>query len=241
VRPGFHQNPEQWMRSVLPGVQMLFQVCSGSCCWLSAPASWVRSIRAGTLSVPLARGSGRLRLLAAKIAALLCFGLEILALYALLAAIYFGSVAVAADGSPGAFVALSPRFWQDLGLMAVADVASMVACITVGVPAAVTGRSLAFAVGVAMAFFATGSLYTQWAPLLVNLTHQQVLAGATAYLLGPNLNALSQHLRMEAPATVPGPGPTGGVHTVHAALVTAWMSGMLTLSAVPISSRDVLE
>jgi ABC-2 type transport system permease protein len=242
VRVGFQQSPEDWMRGVLPGVQMLFQFCSGVVLLAVSARLMGSEYSAGTLRVLLARGSGRLRLLGAKIAALLLFAAGVLALYSLLTAAYFVAVAVAAGGSLDAFRGLSPRLWQDLGLIAVAEVASMVACVMVGVTAAVVGRSLAFAIGVAMAFFAADSVYTEWAPLLVQLTHQEVMADATGYLLGPNLNALAQHLRTGPPSAVPGPGPVGGVDTAHAAIVVvAWIAGMAVVSAGLLWRRDVLE
>jgi ABC-type transport system involved in multi-copper enzyme maturation permease subunit len=242
VRALFRHDAEGWMRSVLPGVQMLFQYGSGVLLLVVAARSVGADYASGAMRVLLARGVGRVQLLAAKLLALCCLAAVLLTVGAILVALYFGSVAVAAEGSLRAFAHVSPALWQTLGLSAVSEVASMAAAIAVGTTAAVVGRSVAFGVGVALAVYPADSLYTQWSPLLVSLTHQRVWTDVTRVLLGPNLNALSQHLRAGPPSGVPLPTPVGGAGALHATVVVAvWVAAMLVTSAAMLHRRDVLQ
>jgi ABC-2 type transport system permease protein len=242
VRALYRARPEGWATTVLPGVEMLFQYASGLLMLLVSAWLMGASYGSGVLRLLLARGAGRLQVLLARLAVLVLFALLLLLIGAALTAIYFGSVALAAEGSLGGLLHLSGDFWRTLGLGAAAEVVSMLACAVLGMTAAVVGRSVAFGVGAALAFFPADSLYSQWAPLLDQLTHLKLWGRITGYLLGPDLNALTQHMRVGPPSRVPVPVPAGGVSTAHAATVVAvWVVALLVLSAVLIRRRDVQQ
>jgi ABC-type transport system involved in multi-copper enzyme maturation permease subunit len=242
VRALFRRDAEGWMLSVLPGLQMLFQFGSGVLLLVVGARSVGADYAGGTLRILLAHGVGRLQLLAAKLLALLCLAALLLVVGAVLIAIYFSSVALASEGSLGGFLTLSPDMWQTLGLNAVAEAVSMATCIVIGLTAAVIGRSVAFGIGVAMAVFPADSLYTQWSPLLAGLTHRHEWTDVTRFLLGPNLNALSQHLRMGPPSSVPVPAPVGTVAAIHSTVVIGvWVAAMLLTAAALIRHRDVVQ
>ena len=242
VRSLYRARPEGWATTVLPGVEMLFQYSSGLLMLLVSAWLTGASYGSGVLRLLLARGAGRLQVLLARLLVLILFALLLLLIGAVLTAVYFGSVALAARGSLDGLVHLSPTFWRTLGLGAGAEMVSMIACGVLGMTAAVAGRSVAFGVGVALAFFPADSLYCQWAPLLDQLTHLSLWGRVTGYLLGPDLNALTQRMRVGAPSRVPVPVPVGGVSLVHAAtVVTVWVLALLVLAAVLIGRRDVQQ
>jgi ABC-type transport system involved in multi-copper enzyme maturation permease subunit len=242
VRTLYRAHPEGWATTVLPGVEMLFQYSSGLLMLLVSAWLMGACYGSGVLRLLLARGAGRLQVLLARLLVLVLFALLLLLIGAALTAIYFGSVALAAQGSLGGLLHLSPSFWRTLGLGAGAEMVSMLACGVLGMTAAVIGRSVAFGVGVAVAFFPADSLYCQWAPLLGQLTRLSLWGRVTGYLLGPDLNALTQRMRVGPPSRVPVPVPVGDVSTVHAATVVAiWMVGLLVLAAVLIQRRDVQQ
>lgn len=242
VRTLYRNHPEGWAATVLPGVEMLFQYASGLLMLLVSAWLTGASYGSGVLRLLLARGAGRLEVLIARLLVLAGFALFLLAVGAVLVAVYFGSVALAAQGSLGGLLHLSPAFWRTAGLGGGAEAVSMLACGVLGMTAAVIGRSVAFGVGAALAFFPADSLYCQWAPLLDRITQLTVWGRASGYLLGPDLNALTQRMRVGPPSRVPVPVPVGGVSTVHAATVVAvWILALLMLAAVLIRRRDVQQ
>ncbi|MGH7776761.1 MAG: ABC transporter permease subunit [Candidatus Dormibacterales bacterium] len=195
---------------------------------------------AGTIRVLLSRGIGRLHFLFAKLVALALLGVAMLVAFAIVAAGGITLVVVAWGQSATWYTALPASAWHDLGLAGAAALISVAACITVGVTAGVVGRSMAFGLGAAMAFFPADNFATGILNLLAHVTNNQIWAGASAYLFGPNLNQVPHELVSRIGGF--GPGPAVPVDATHALLVAAGFAcGFLALCGLLTWRRDVLE
>lgn len=196
----------------------------------------------GTIRVLLGRGAGRLRLLFAKLAALLLLGLALLAGFLILtvAAVYLSVVSW--EGSASRLASLPAHVWTDLWISILIAIASIVAAVLIGSTAALLGRSLAFGLAAALAFFPADNLLTIVSMLLHQLTHQHLFLDFTTYLLGPTLNALPHVLETDREGRAAFATPLLAVSATHAGLVVlGWMVGMLVVTIAVLRSRDVLE
>lgn len=242
ARDGFVRGPEAFLAGALEYFQTVFQFGAGALLLAVSARSMGAEYSTGTLRVLLARGAGRLRLLAAKIVALALLGAVVLVAYTVVVAITLAGAVLAWRGYLAGPLALSDQFWVNAALAPAAELVSMTACVALGVAAAVVGRSTGFAIGAAMSFFPADTLYTALAPALTRATGQRGWSDVTHYLLGPNLNALTQHLRLGPPTTRPNPGPVGDAGLIEAAVViAAWLAVLLFTSALLARRRDVLE
>jgi ABC-2 type transport system permease protein len=196
----------------------------------------------GTIRVLLGRGAGRLRLLLAKLGALLLLGLVLLAGYLVLAV---GSVTLSVlawEGSLAKLTALPAQVWADGRLLLLAALASIAIAVLIGATSAMLGRSLAFGLGAALAFFPADNLLVEICSLLAGLTRQRAFADLTAYLLGPNLNVLPHAMLAGRGAHAAFAVPAVPVTAAHAWLVVAgWAAAMLAAAITAAKVRDVLE
>jgi hypothetical protein len=189
--------------------------------------------------VILGRGTGRLQLLGAKLFTLAVTGVLLLAGFLLFSGIALYLIVVAWAGT-FASVGSLPNFWHDLGIEVLVAAISVGINILLGTAAAVIGRSLAFGLGAALAFFPADNFGTIVMSLLNRLTHQDFWNQVTAYFLGPNLNILQSRL-------IPGQRaafaePLVNVSTRHVwAVIAVWAAGFLILSLVLMARRDVLQ
>jgi len=196
----------------------------------------------GTIRVLLARGAGRLRLLTAKLTALGLLGLALLAGFLLLVSAAIYGVVTAWEGSFAKVSSLPGTAWTDLGIILLIALTSMGVCILIGTAAAVLGRSMAFGIGAALAFFPIDNFGTALLRVLSLLTGWHVWLDASAYLLGPNLNALPVLMERDHVAHAAFATPLVTVDATHAWLVVAaWSAGLLALSIVLTRRRDVLQ
>lgn len=196
----------------------------------------------GTIRVLLGRGAGRLRLHLAKLTALLLLGVVLLAGFLLLASVATYVAVVSWEGSAKALTSVPAHYWTDLGIGAGIGLAAVVAAIMIGSTAAVLGRSLAFGLAVALAFYPADNLLTYVCLLFNQVTHQHWFLDVTSYLLGPTLTALAVVLEKDRGAHATFLTPLIQVDATHAWLVVGvWLAAMLIVSAVLIERRDVLE
>lgn len=197
---------------------------------------------AGTIRVLLARGAGRLRLLLAKLTALSLLGAALLAGFLALVSAAIYSVVVAWEGSFARISSLHGAAWTDLGIVVLLMLTSMGVCILIGAAAATLGRSLAFGVGAALALFPIDNFGTALLRVLNLLTGWHVWLDASAYLLGPNLNALPVLMEKDHAAHAAFATPLVPVDATHAWLVVAaWSLGLLALTIGLTWRRDVLQ
>ena len=119
---------------------------------------------------------------------------------------------------------------------------SMGVCLLIGTAAATLGRSLAFGIGAALAFFPIDNFGTALLRILNLLTGWHVWLDVSAYLLGPNLNALPVLMEKDHTAHAAFATPLVTVDATHAWLViAAWSLGMVALTVVLTWRRDVLQ
>jgi ABC-2 type transport system permease protein len=196
----------------------------------------------GTIRVLLGRGAGRLRLLLAKLTALALLGLALLAGFLVLVAAAIYGVVRAWEGGVQRLGSLPGSVWTDLGVVVLVALLSMAVCILLGAAAAVLGRSLAFGIGAALAFFPADNLLVVVLSLLHTLTGKAFWLDASQYLLGPSLNALPAHLQTDHTAHSAFATPLVTVSTSHLWLVVgAWALALVVLPVVLTLRRDVLE
>jgi len=179
----------------------------------------------------LARGVGRLQLLLAKLAALALLGLSV---FAALAVAGFMEVTIRLQ-QQSAVVS-----WRDVWPAALTVALSVMVCCTLGVAAAAVGRSMTFAMAVAMGFFPIDNGLGYVLPLLHSATQERVWADLSTYLLGPTLNHLPSVLMHRPAGELISPEPA--VAATHSLLVmAAYVAVFMTAAAVVTWRRDTLE
>jgi len=185
----------------------------------------------GTIRVLLARGVGRLTLLAAKLAAVAIVALPVLAVLAMAGPV---AVALQLGGQP------APVEWREVWPAALTVALSAATGTIIGVAAGAVGRSMTFAMAVAAGFFPIDNALGTVLPILQNATQERIWADLTTYLLGPTLNHLPSVLMgRHAGELVP---PALPVDAVHALLVIGgYVVVLLTVALVTFRIRDVHE
>ncbi|MDR0360990.1 MAG: hypothetical protein LBJ87_16200 [bacterium] len=183
-----------------------------------------------------------MQLLAAKWVALAFTGLGLLVAFAAGAPVAPWSAAAVWQGSPHALTILPGTAWHQLWGSCLIGLLSMAVPILLGTAAAIVGRSLAFGIGAALACFPADNFGTIVLGLIASLTNQRAWAEATAYLLGPNLNAVGSKLITDHHVRSAFMTPLVGVDGTHALVVIgARGAAFLILQVVLIRRRDVLE
>jgi ABC-2 type transport system permease protein len=233
-------NPLKFWRQTLDIYQFLFDTGAGIFMLVLSARLVAMEYDSGTIRVLLGRGAGRLRLLFAKLAALMVVAAIMLIGYVILATAAM-AVLINSFGDLRLIRELPASARTELELTVLAMAVSMLICIVVGVAAAVIGRTMAFGIGVAMAVFPADNFGTIILGLISRATHQQWIGDVTAYLLGPNLNVFAgtlEHRRTNAPFAT----PLIAVSLEHVVTVVA-VYGLLLLGASMSLTRlrDVLK
>jgi ABC-2 type transport system permease protein len=197
ARDALGHDPRAFYFTYLSAMQQLFDTGSGLFLLVASARLVSMEYGSGTIRIVLARGTGRLGLLAAQYAALAISALLLLAGFAVVSAAFLGALVLAWHGSLDPIASLPAVAWTDTGLSVLVAGASMAVCILLGTAAAAVGRSVAFAVGVAMAFFPADNFGTVVMLLVSRLTHQDLWPKLTQYFLGPVLNQLPATLESD--------------------------------------------
>jgi ABC-type transport system involved in multi-copper enzyme maturation permease subunit len=185
----------------------------------------------GTVRVVLARGVGRLQLLVAKLAAVAVVAVPAVAALAVVGVV---EVTIRLHDQAAAVA------WPDVRAAALTVALSAVVCGLLGAAAGAVGRSMTFAMAVAIGFFPIDNGLGYVLPLLNNATQERVWADLSTYLLGPTLNHLPSVL-MGRPAGELVP-PELPVDTAHSLLViAAYLVVFIAAGAVVTWRRDTLE
>jgi ABC-2 type transport system permease protein len=200
-----------------------------------------REYQLGTIRILLARGIGRLQLLFAKLLAVVGIALFVLlislALNVLLSALQMTVLAGKFDG----IKALNANFWHDVGVYILTVLISM--CVTILLTVALTavGRSFVFGLSASLAFFPADNIGTIFMRLGYSLTHNEFWHNATAYFLGPNLNAMPASIMPErfSNYSISPLVPVDGTHTLIIALVYAVI--FVAAAIILTWKRDVKE
>src|SRR5438270_13018205 len=86
--------------------------------------------------------------------------------------------------------ALNAEFWSDARIYVLSIMLNMGFTILLATAAAVVGRSVTFGLSAALVFFPIDNIATIIMTLAYRITHNDFWLSTTAYLLGPNLNAM---------------------------------------------------
>jgi ABC-type transport system involved in multi-copper enzyme maturation permease subunit len=239
IKTNLERFPGPWYNQLLNIFTSVFDAGAGIFLLIASARLVAMEYSGGTIRIILGRGTGRLQLLTAKLVTLALAGLLLLVGFLVVSAIAVYLIVSAWEGSFTS-VATLPDFWHYLGIEIGVACVSILVNILLGTAAAVLGRSLAFGLGAAMAFFPADNLGTIVMALLYRLTHQDFWREVTAYFLGPNLNLLQSKL-------IPGlkgafAEPLVTVSTSHVWLVIGgWAAAFLLISIVLTARRDVLQ
>lgn len=144
----------------------------------------------GTIRIMLARGVGRLQLLAAKVLTVTLFGLAVLIVGLLLNVALMCIVVSLVSGNLDAFKAIDNTFWHDTWLYVLSTLISMGVTILLATALSVVGRSLAIGLSAALVWFPIDNIGSEFLYLADRLTHNDFWLNISAYLLGPNLNRM---------------------------------------------------
>ena len=227
-RSSFQTNPSNWIHGLVAVSGLIIHIVEGALLLFAAARLVGTEYSGGTIRVVLARGVGRVRLLAAKVAALTVFGLVVTAVFEVLAAA-FGSVMVLnMHGNPVHVMSILPTSeWRDIGIHALTILISAGVCLLIGTAAAAVSRSLPFAMIAVVLFF----------PL------DNVLAGHrdyNVYQLGPNLNVLNETLgHMRESLFVRPAQPVDATHSLL--VIGVYCAAFLLAAFLPTWRRDVTE
>jgi ABC-2 type transport system permease protein len=238
----FASSPKGLYFNYLSAIAASFNTLSGIFLLLLASRLVSMEYGSGTIRVVLARGTGRLQLLAAQYLALAIAGLLLLVAFAVVAAGALYVTVLAWHGSFAPITSLPSVAWTDTWISVLISLASMAVCILLGSAAAAVGRSVAFAVGVAMAFFPTDNFGIIVMVLLRRITHQDLWPNLTQWFLGPNLNHLPAAAQTDHAVGGAWAPPLVPVDATHAwAVVGVYAFAFLATAVVLTWRRDVLE
>jgi ABC-type transport system involved in multi-copper enzyme maturation permease subunit len=191
----------------------------------------------GTVRVLVARGTGRVRLLLAKLAAL---GIAAAAAAAVTGTVTAVALWLVEPEAVQAAVVAAPAISQDAWLNLVAVGLSLAACVLLGVFVATLGRSIVFGLALALVWFPVDNVAMLVLPALTLFTRMPVWDGVTPYLLGGNLNTMVQALEPGRRAVAFLVSPEPQVDGQHAVLVVvAYLVVFLTASLLLTWQRDI--
>jgi ABC-type transport system involved in multi-copper enzyme maturation permease subunit len=236
-------DPTSWAFGVRDVFGTIFQIGSGIFLLIVGSRLFAMEYSSGTIRIIYARGTGRLRLLLAKMLTLAIIGILLLAGYVVVAGGILALLVNAWTGSLAPLQHLPSQYWQDLGMWAVAQGMSIGIVILMAAAAAGIGRSLAFAMAASLAFFPVDNFSVILELLGSRITKQDhPWLTISQYQLGPNLNIVlnliepGHHARaaFAAPLT-----PVDGTHAL--AVIGAFGLAFAAIAILRAVRPDVLE
>ncbi|HYW27096.1 MAG TPA: ABC transporter permease [Terriglobales bacterium] len=230
-------DPDRIARAVLDPLTVTLQVGVGIPLLVLSVRVIGQEYQLGTVRVLVARGTGRVRLLLAKLTAL---GITAAATAVAAAVITAGALWLVDPEAVQAAVAAAPALSQDAELNLLAVGLSLAACVLLGVFVATLGRSVAFGLAVAMVWFPLDNVAVLVLPALSVFTRMPVWDGITPYLLGGNLNTMVQALEPGRPAVAFLVSPEPQLDGAHAVLVVAAYLMVFVAASVAMTwQRDI--
>lgn len=197
----------------------------------------------GTVRVLVARGVGKLTLLAAKVTSLLIVALLVIIGCILLTAALICMLLLVKVGNLDALKTLTSQFWSDTGLYILTVLISTVVTILLGTMFSVLGRSLTIGLSASLAWFPVDNVGAQFFRLGYLITKNDFWKNVTAYFLGPNLNAMASQVlpaKLQVyPVVITPLVKVDGAHTLWVALVYGLI--FLIVAIVLTASRDIKE
>jgi len=236
-------DPTGWAYGARDVFGTIFQIGSGIFLLIVGSRLFAMEYSSGTIRIIYARGTGRLRLLLAKMFTLAIIGIFLLAGYVVVAG---GTLAVLVNAWAGSLAPLQhlpSEFWQDLEMWALVQGISMGIVILMAAAAAGIGRSLAFAMAASLAFFPVDNFSVILEVLGSRITKQDhPWLTMSQYQLGPNLNIVLNLIEPGHHARAAFAAPLTPVDGTHALVVIgAFAVGFAVIAVVRAVRPDVLE
>ncbi|HXM72949.1 MAG TPA: ABC transporter permease [Candidatus Dormibacteraeota bacterium] len=236
-------DPTGWAYGARDVFGTIFQIGSGIFLLIVGSRLFAMEYSSGTIRIIYARGTGRLRLLLAKMFTLAIIGIFLLAGYVVVAG---GTLAVLVNAWAGSLAPLQhlpSEFWQDLEMWALVQGISMGIVILMAAAAAGIGRSLAFAMAASLAFFPVDNFSVILEVLGSRITKQDhPWLTMSQYQLGPNLNIVLNLIEPGHHARAAFAAPLTPVDGTHALVVIGAFAVAFAVIAVVRAVRpDVLE
>jgi len=242
VRNLLAHDPRSFYFNYLQAILTLFNTMSGVFLLIVSSRLVSLEYSGGTIRTVLARGTGRLQLLGAQLVALAISGLIVLAAFIAVCAATLYAVVVAWQGSFTPITSLPQVAWTDTWVNLLVALVSMAVCILLATTAAVVGRSVAFGVGAALAFFPADNFGTVVMALANRLTNQDVWLQVNQYFLGPTLNQLATSLQTDHAVRAAFATPLVKVDAAHCWIVIGVYSFVFLAASVALTwRRDVLH
>ena len=236
-------DPTAWAYDKLETFGTIFQIGSGLFLLIFGSRLIAMEYSAGTIRIIYARGTGRLRLLLAKLFTLAVVGIALLAGYLLVVMPILAVMIVGLSGSLDPVSQISNGFWSDFGRWALVQGISMSVAILLASAAATVGRSLAFGIAAAMAFYPADNFLNILEILGIRATgHNQPWTAISQYQLGANLNVLLNLLEPTHQARPAFASPLAPVDATHAlAVIGAFALAFAVITIARSVRPDVLE
>ena len=242
IRQTLKAQPLAFFNNALDIMGGLFDTGSGIILLVSASRLFGMEYSSGTIRILLARGTGRLQLYFAKLAALAVLGLALLVGFSTVGLGMVYGYAISVGNGFGPLTTLPAVAYHDLEVTILVGLISIGVTILVGSTAAILGRSLSFGIAAAMGFFPADNFGTLILAIMQRITHVDAWNQASAYLLGPNLNVLAMKLETGRQVRPLFATPNVAVSSEHVWLVIGAYAGLFLLgSVVLLLRRDVLE
>jgi ABC-type transport system involved in multi-copper enzyme maturation permease subunit len=221
----------------------VFQIGSGIFLLIVGSRLFAMEYSSGTIRIIYARGTGRLRLLLAKMLILAVIGIALLVGYSVIAGGTLALLVNAWSGSLAPLQNLPAEFWRDLEMWALVQGMSIGIVILLAAAASGIGRSLAFAMAASLAFFPVDNFTVILEALGSRITKQDhPWLNISQYQLGPNLNTVLNLIEPGHHARAAFATPLLPVDATHALVVIGSFAIAFAVIAVVRTVRpDVLE
>jgi len=221
----------------------VFQIGSGIFLLIVGSRLFAMEYSSGTIRIIYARGTGRLRLLLAKMLILALIGVALLVGYSVIAGGILALLVNAWSGSLAPLQNLPSEFWRDLEMWALVQGMSIGIVILMAAAAAGIGRSLAFAMAASLAFFPVDNFTVILEALGARITKQDhPWLNISQYQLGPNLNTVLNLIEPGHHARAAFATPLTPVDATHAlAVIGVFALAFAVIAAVRTVRPDVLE
>ena len=198
----------------------------------------------GTIRILLARGTGRLQLLFAKLLTMYIIAFVILAAGVAIDFLLTNVVVRFIAKQPSAFNSLNASFWTDMRIYVGTIAISMAVTVLLAMCLTTVVRSMTYGIGASLVWFPADNIGVLLMLVAFKLTGNTFWENITAYWLGPNLNVMPNVLltKTVGKAALAGVSQTplvtvDGRHTLIVAAVYAVI--FLVVSVVLTVRRDV--
>ncbi|HET6311039.1 MAG TPA: ABC transporter permease [Candidatus Nitrosotalea sp.] len=221
----------------------VFQIGSGIFLLIIGSRLFAMEYSSGTIRIIYARGTGRIRLLLAKMLILAIIGAALLVGYLVISGAILAMLANAWAGSTAPLQHLPSEFWKDLQMWMLVQGMSMGIAILMAAAAAGIGRALAFAMAASLAFFPVDNFSVILEALGSRITKQDhPWLNISQYQLGPNLNIVLNLIEPGHHARAAFATPLVPVDATHALVVIgAFAVAFAAIAVVRTVRPDVLE